>query len=57
MKNTLIKYLEQIQSDESLFPMDSIHTGKKLKIIRDKEPNEVNNEKKEKLTISWEEWI
>ena len=52
MKNTLIKYLEQIQSDESLFPMDSIHTGKKLKIIRDKEPNEVNNEKKEKLTIS-----
>ncbi len=27
----LKRYLEQIQKDESMFPMDSVHTGKKAK--------------------------
>ena len=52
MKNTLEIYLDQLQCDESIFPMDSLHKVKK--------PLDVNNprhdweddtkEKEEKVT-------
>ena len=40
MEKILEKYLKDIQTDESFFPMDSIHTGKELILYKDKESSE-----------------
>ena len=34
MKNRLDRYLKELQNSESIFPMDSIHTGKKLVLYK-----------------------
>ena len=50
MNKIIIKYLEHIQTTESIFPMDSVHTGKKISFIKYGEPDEkrdsVNSEYK-----------
>ena len=53
MKSSLENYLKQLQRKESMFPMDSIHTGKKpldVKKPRHDWEDETKIEDEEKVT-------
>jgi len=45
VKYVLKNYLENLQKDESIFPMDSVHTGKKL-VLKPGYPESKDEDKK-----------